>query len=170
MKGYIADIVDELVSKYGERNPFSLCKAMDIEILPFYFESDIKGYTTMHFGITVIVLNGNLKPVMKKIVCAHELAHSLLHKEMVENGKLLSDISVLDMTAKPEVEANLFASELLISDEDILDLLKYDDNYFSIAKELRVPPQLLDFKIRMLQYKGHKLNDFVNCKGDFLKS
>ncbi|MDO4711306.1 MAG: ImmA/IrrE family metallo-endopeptidase [Peptostreptococcaceae bacterium] len=169
MKDNIARAVAELIDRYEDRDPFALCAHLDIEILWHPMCEEIKGYFFLHQGVRIIVLNSELDDFMKKMVCAHELGHAILHEHIVDRENFTIDFAVYDVSAKPELQANLFAGELLVDDNDVLELLEVYDNYFDIAGELGVSPELLDFKIRMMQSKGHPLADFVNCRGDFLK-
>lgn len=41
--------------------------------------------------------------------------------------------------------------------------------FFSVARALCVPAALLDFKYRIMQYKGYNMNVPYMAKGDFLK-
>lgn len=157
MKTRIAELVDSLVEEYDERDPFSLCRAMDIEVMMYDFSGNVKGYCFQHSNVHIIVINKNLDRFMKKFICAHELGHALMHEYYTKHIEL----AVYDVSARPELEANLFAAELLVSDEDVLGLLDVHDNYFDIAGELSVSPELLDFKIRMLRHKGYPLADFT---------
>ena len=50
-----------------------------------------------------------------------------------------------------EYEANVFASELLLTDEAVLEVLNDDMFFFQAAKALYVPSELLDFKFRILK-------------------
>ena len=50
----------------------------------------------------------------------------------------------------------LFAAELLLKDEDVFELLNDDTSFFGVASILRVPPELLDFKFRVLKHKGYQ--------------
>lgn len=169
VKSNIARIVSDLIGQYKERDPFAICKELDIEIMKRAMCEEIKGYFFMYEGVRIIVLNLELEKSVQKVICAHELGHALLHEHIADRDHFTADFSVYDPSAKPELQANLFAAELLIGDEEVLSRLEYDDNYFSIARDLEISPQLLDFKIRMMQAKGHALADFVNYRGDYLK-
>ncbi len=167
MRSRIAELVDQLVAEHHERDPFLLCKLLDIEILSYDFSNGIKGYLFSHSGAKVIVINENLPRFMKRLICAHELGHALLHEDLADFKAV--DFSVYDVSAKPELEANLFAGELLLSDEDVLDLMPDYDNYFSLAGALKVSPELLDFKVRMMRSKGYDIPAFVDYRANFLK-
>ena len=65
----------------------------------------------------------------------------------------------------------MFAAELIISDEEILKLLNDSSkSIFSIAQELYVPVELLDFKFRILKNKGLKIEAPYNAQSNFLKN
>lgn len=60
-------------------------------------------------------------------------------------------------TTTPEIEANNFAAELLISDNDFLELATNDYTYEQIAKTLEVHTDLVLIKAQLLNGRGHKL-------------
>ena len=163
----IINSVEELITKYDERNPFKLCKYLDIEIIPYNFTKNFKGYQVEIDGIKMIIINENLSGVLKKFVCAHELAHFVLHDYLSNFATRTFNVS--DITGKPELHANYFASELILSDEDFLFELKDCDNYYTLSKKLNVLPEILDFKVRIMQFKGYNINSFLNIRGDFLE-
>jgi Zn-dependent peptidase ImmA (M78 family) len=69
-----------------------------------------------------------------------------------------------------EKEANLFAAELLLSDEDVTEVLNSDNTFFTAAATLCVPIELLDFKFRIMKRKGYQLAEPpVHSHNDFLK-
>lgn len=81
------------------------------------------------------------------------------------------DFALFDSTSKMEYEANVFAAEFLMSDEDVLEKLNDDISFFGAASILRVPPELLGFKFRMLKRKGYIVTDPpLQANGCFLKS
>jgi hypothetical protein len=51
-----------------------------------------------------------------------------------------------------------------------LELLCGETSFFDAASELGVPPELLDFKFRVLKRKGYKVVDPpITARADFLK-
>lgn len=68
-----------------------------------------------------------------------------------------------------EYEANVFAAEFLLSDEDVLDALENQLDFFGTASLLNVPPELLSFKIRILQRQGYEIESPIIAKSDFLR-
>ena len=53
----------------------------------------------------------------------------------------------------------------------MLEAFEGGNDFFSAASALGIPPELLDFKVRMMRYKGHKLNASpVYGENGFLKN
>lgn len=98
------------------------------------------------------------------------LGHSILHTELAAlHG--FQEIELFESSVPAEYEANLFAAELIIPDNDLFELLNdKDKTFFSIAKELYVPAELLDFKFRILKNKGYHLEAPFIAQPNFLKN
>ena len=70
-----------------------------------------------------------------------------------------------------EKDANLFAAEYLLDDGDVLDILNGDVTFFSAAASLCVPMELLDFKFRVMKWKGYKLTEPpISARSNFLRN
>ncbi|MCI6712053.1 MAG: ImmA/IrrE family metallo-endopeptidase [Anaerovoracaceae bacterium] len=111
MKNEITKAVQNLVSEYGTNDPFELADALGILIMP---SKAIKGCTMNLLGYPVIFLGEDLNDFERRYVCAHELAHNVLHD--IKQYDLLIHSTFFDED-KVEVEADTFAAELLISDD-----------------------------------------------------
>lgn len=69
-----------------------------------------------------------------------------------------------------EKEANLFAAEFLLDDQQVLDSLNSDTIFFAAASTLQVPMELLDFKFRVMKWKGYKLVEPpITAQSNFLR-
>lgn len=56
-------------------------------------------------------------------------------------------------------------------DDEVLEALNQDTTFFSAAALLRVPMEMLDFKFRLMKWKGYKLIEApIWAKGDFMKN
>ena len=99
---------------------------------------------------------------------AHELGHAVLHRKYSEL-RAFHDFELFDETSTYEYEANIFAAEYLLNDDEVLELLNEDLSFFSAARMLHVPPELLDFKFRVLKRRGYALNSPICTQSDFLK-
>lgn len=67
--------------------------------------------------------------MIQKIICAHELGHAVLHSQM-PGIESFHDFALFDDTSSTEYEANVFAAELLLKDEDVFELLNDDLSFF----------------------------------------
>ena len=76
---------------------------------------------------------------------------------------------MFDESSAFEKDANLFAAEYLLHDDDVLETLNADNTFFSSAAQLRVPVELLDFKFRLMKWRGYKLVEPpISARSNFL--
>ena len=114
----------------------------------------------------VIVINSDLSEEVQRIILVHELGHAVLH-----SGSSLSayhEFSLFDDTDRMEYEANIFAAEFLLDDQEVLSACE-EQSFFHVACCLGVPPELLDFKLRILQQQGVHIHAPCIARGNFLK-
>lgn len=101
-------------------NPYEIAKKLGIEVI--HQQSGIKDFTAQTIKIdgypTIISINDAYTPYSKKILCAHELGHALLHQNSVNHFAVTGNNAQTSL----ELEANLFAVALL-TDENFDRLL-----------------------------------------------
>lgn len=157
--------------KYDETDPERLAEQMKILVSrePMgLFEGCCKGFFLVHRRKKHITINGDLPDVLQKVVLAHELGHCVLHSG--SSSAAFHEVILFDTADQKEYEANVFASELLLPDEAVLEVLNDDMFFFQAAKALYVPSELLDFKFRILKRRGYKVESPITANGDFLKN
>ncbi len=169
---YISGEVSRVIEKYAETDPIRLCRDMNILLLHEPMgagENACKGFYFSQSRVRVITVNSDLTPELSRIILAHELGHAVLHSNLA-GVHAFHDFRLFDETSVYEYEANIFAADLLIDDEQVLSLLVSDISFFGAAAELNVPPELLDYKFRILKRKGHAVIDApISARSDFLK-
>lgn len=169
---YISSEVKRIRQKYDETDPVRLCRAMGVLLLNEPMggsPSACKGFYIRHARKQVITVNSDLPEELRRIILAHELGHAVLHKH-VTGMRAFHDFQLFDETSVYEYEANIFAADFLMEDDRVLGLLNGDISFFGAASELNVPPELLDFKFRVLKRKGYKVIDPpIKAHSDFLK-
>lgn len=168
----IADAAQKLKKKYDETDPWKLASAMNIQVslVPMgLFEGCCKGFFLIHKRIKHITINSDLPEEYQRVILAHELGHAVLHARKA-SGAAFHEIILFDSTDTQEYEANVFASELLLTDDAVLEALNDDMFFFQAAKYLYVPSELLDFKFRILKRRGYKVESPIVSHGDFLKN
>jgi Zn-dependent peptidase ImmA (M78 family) len=166
---HISRTVAKLCRKYRTRDPYELCNALGVRVRLKDLGTEIKAYYFYQSRIRNVVLNCRVSETVRNILAAHELGHDRLHKE-IAMLKGFQEVELFDMARPAEYEANVFAAELLIADDALLELLN-DDNksFFDVARELYIPAALLDFKFRALKHKGYRIEAPYIANGDFLK-
>lgn len=131
--------VKNLEKKYGTRNPYKLCEFLNIEVI--YMDlGNLKGIFKKVITNNFIVINENLDEFCQKVVLAHELGHAILHNS--KNIQTLKDYDLFPKyTNRLEVEANTFASELIIDenldDYEYIENLKVDIEILEQLKKLK---------------------------------
>lgn len=167
----IVDAVEKIRKHCGEDDPFRLCQALGILLLPHPFgrsDDAIKGFFLQHHRIRTITYNSDLPEVFQRIIIGHEIGHAQLHAR--SGVRTFHDVGMFDVSSQYEKDANLFAAELLLRDSDVLEALNADSTFFSAASVLRVPIELLDFKFRVMKWKGCKLVEPpITARSNFLR-
>jgi len=167
---YITRVADGLARKYQTRDPYELCGELGVRIRFKDLGQDIKAYYFYQSRIRNIVINQRVSETLRRVLAAHELGHDRLHKD-VAMLRGFREVGFFDAAQPAEFEANVFAAELLISDEELLELLNDKDKaFFDVARELCIPAPLLDFKFRVLKSKGYRIEAPYIANGDFLKN
>ena len=167
----ISRAVTNLKEKYDEKDPFRLCEAMGIVLLfqPMGNAPDaVKGFFLESKRIRTITVNSDLPDVIQRIIVAHEICHAEFHRKSGIHA--FHEVTLFDQNSQFEKDANLFAAEYLLEDQEVLEALNRDTTFFSAASSLLVPAELLDFKFRVMKWKGYKLIEPpINANSNFLR-
>ncbi len=156
--------------KYQTDDPYEICDAMKIQVMKRPMgknRGSCKGFFLVNSRCKLIMINSDLPEDVQRIITAHELGHAVLH-----GGMRLSayhEFAMLDNTDRMEYEANIFAAEFMLDDDEVLNGAEEQQDFFSMASTFCVPPELLDFKLRLMQQQGHKIRAPYFAHGDFLK-
>lgn len=144
----------DLVRRFGSRDPFVIAEGLGIHIYEAEFKR-LKGMYRVIKRRRCIFLNAGLDEETARIVCAHEIGHDRLHRELAR-GDGLQELTLYDMTSRPEYEANQVAAAILLSDEEVLHYV-YDYGYDAdqIAGALSTDVNLVALKIDALREAGH---------------
>lgn len=123
-----------LIARHRTRNPFKLARALNIEII-YQDLGEVRGFFKKILRKKYIFINSELSEFDQKLVCAHELGHAILHSSnriqfLIDNTKILK-------RSKIEDEANLFASWLLFSEDDIEFEFKETETNFWMFEEIK---------------------------------
>jgi len=165
---YLSETGAKLVKRCGTRDPFKIAKEIGVNIMFVDNLSKLKGVYRVIKRNRWIFINSNLSPKMQRIVCAHELGHDQLHRHLAK-GDGLVEFMLYDMQSRPEYEANIVASEILLPDDEVLEYIYgYQYDAEQIARAMSSDINLVALKVARLNQKGYNLNQ-IESKSDFLK-
>ncbi|MCU7195507.1 ImmA/IrrE family metallo-endopeptidase [Turicibacter sanguinis] len=137
--------VKKLIAKYDTNNPREIAKAMGIEII-FEPLGEINGYYQTGYRQKLMHINCDLPKHIQNLVIAHELGHAILHKNT--NTPYLR-ANTFFRVGRLEIEADKFAVELLISDDE---LREYRECYGYTTQQLAMiygyPEELIELRLK----------------------
>jgi Zn-dependent peptidase ImmA (M78 family) len=135
--------VQNLINEFYTNDPFQLADLLGIVTIlkPL---GRIKGCYKLIKKRRVIFINSMLNYYERRVVCAHELGHAIMHP--TTNCKFLQNYTLISVK-KIEIEANKFCAFLLLSDDDLEDY--YGLTYEEISKLTYIPVEII--KLRQAQ-------------------
>ena len=160
---YIYSKATEMVKQTGTRNPMKI--ASEIGVMLRYSEEldKLLGLYTYRWKHRIILLNDKMEEIMARMVCAHELGHDALHRDIAK-GDGLKEFVLFNMKDTTEYEANAFATHLIIDDDDIYSMSKDKYDVVQIAKMLNVNINLVLIKLQELNKLGYDFR--VPCEAE----
>ena len=145
---YIERIANQLKEQYGTKDPFVICDALDIVVLAVDLGKNIRGFYQKLLGTQLIYINTNLNYREKDIVCAHELAHAILHPACdFYYGLKQNDF----VCARLEREADIFCAHLLIEDDEIQRAYidrSYETYIRDFSRITGIPERIVELKFK----------------------
>lgn len=144
------ETVSALVRKHKSRNPFEIIAGMNAFIVyaPLH---DVRGFYQYFQRNNIIYIDENLSEEEQMFVCAHELGHMLLHRK---SNCIYMDTHTNFNTSKYEKEANLFAIELLLPDEIILEHRGHSTE--QLSRLLGYDKRLIELKMKNMRIEKAK--------------
>lgn len=138
----IKKLIAYLKKKYDTDNPFDIADCMSIKVI-FEELGTINGYYNKQLRMKQIHINCNLPEHLQKLTCAHELGHALLHPNASTPFLRNSTLFSID---KLEIEANKFAVELLITDEDLQEY--HELNMEQLSRVFGYHEKLIELRLK----------------------
>lgn len=110
----IISLARNMKDSWKTNDPYEIAKRLGIVVL--HRDTNIRDFTAQTIKFpgypTIISINNAFSEFSKKVLCAHELGHALLHDECVNHFAITNK----NVTTNVELEANLFAVALLTDD------------------------------------------------------
>lgn len=152
----VHDLPAALVRKYDTRDPFRIAGMLGVTV-KYINTRRQKGFCRVILGNMFIFINRNMSEQMQRMICAHELGHLLLHKDILTERSFLLEYELFDIQNSTEYEANIFAADLLIDGDELYELLKPGSDVVTIASSLDVNVNLLMIRLIEMQKNGTDL-------------
>lgn len=146
---------NKMVSDAGTRDPHKIANELGIQIMPVDFKTQKGAYKVMMRN-RFIFLKSDLHPVMENIVLFHEIGHDTLHRTEAIQAGGFQEFNIFNMReSRMEYEANIFASQVSLSDDDVLELIYNGYDTQQIARELHSDINLVALKTDALIMQGY---------------
>lgn len=126
-KKRIKSYIEVLAERYNlSRYPVNLSawlRVVGADIKPDEFDDKLSGFAYQKNGVKIIGVNKKHPLVRQRFTTAHELGHIFLHKNdavSYDTASILLRMQHSSASTDPkEIEANFFAAELLMPEENI---------------------------------------------------
>jgi len=137
-----------------------IARIMKVRVQYSPLDGDLSGMVTIQDGVPIIGINALHHPNRQRFTLAHEMGHLTLHREILEGSVhvdkqiLHRDIMTAAGTDWREIEANAFASELLMPEplmrvQATANVIAFEDDeaIASLAKKFRVSDAAIRFRL-----------------------
>ena len=159
---------NQLVIQCGTRDPHKIAEELDIEIMYCSFKAQRGAYKVIMRNRFMFVKD-DLHPVMENIVLLHELGHDSLHRDEATKVGGFEEINIFDIRdSRMEYEANIFATQIALPDDDFLELAEQGYDVQQIASAMHSDVNLVALKADTLISQGYRLRP-QEYKNRFLK-
>ena len=159
---------NQIVKLCGTRDPHRIADELGIEIMYCPFKSQ-KGAYKVIMRNRFMFVKEDLHPVMENIVLLHELGHDSLHRDEATKVGGFKEFNIFDIRdSRMEYEANIFASQIAIPDDDFLELAEQGCDVQQIARAMHSDVNLVALKADTLISQGYRLRP-QSYKNKFLK-
>lgn len=164
----IVQKANSIVAQCGTRDPLRIARDLGIEVMYYPFNEQRGAYKVLMRNRFIFIKN-DLHPVMENIVLLHELGHDALHREEATKVGGFKEFEIFNMRDnRMEYEANLFAAQISLPDDDFLELAERGYDTQQIARTLNSDINLVALKADTLISQGYRLRQQEHCN-DFLR-
>ena len=165
----IVQKANHIVRLCGTRDPHKIADELGIEIMYCPFKSQRGAYKVIMRNRFMFVKE-DLHPVMENIVLLHELGHDSLHRDEATKVGGFKEFNIFDIRdSRMEYEANIFATQIALPDDDFLELAEQGYDVQQIARTMHSDVNLVALKADTLISQGYRLRP-QEYKNRFLKS
>lgn len=159
---------NRLTNELGTNDPHKIARELGIEVIPLSFKKQRGAYKVLMRN-RLIFIKDDLHPVMERIVMLHEIGHDALHREEAVKAGGFKEFNIFDMRqSRMEYEANIFASQISLPDDEILEYIENGYDIQQIARAMHSDINLVALKTDTLIAQGYRFRH-QEYRNQFLK-
>ena len=159
---------NQIIKKCGTRDPHRIADELGIEIMYCPFKAQRGAYKVIMRN-RFMFIKEDLHPVMENIVLLHELGHDSLHRDEATKVGGFKEFNIFDIRdSRMEYEANIFATQIALPDDDFLELVEHGYDVQQIADAMYSDVNLVALKADTLISQVYRLRS-QKYKNDFLR-
>ena len=164
----IVQTANKLVDTLGTRDPHRIARELGIEVVPVDFKRQRGAYKVLMRNRFIFIKN-DLHPAMKNIVMLHEIGHDVLHRKEAVKAGGFKEFNIFNMQeSRMEYEANMFAAQIALPDDEILEYIYGGYDVGQIARIMCSDINLVALKVSELNMQGHRFREQEH-RSSFLK-
>ena len=171
-RGRMAEILsraDRLAARCGTRQAREMAEALGIIVMPRAFAVQRGAYKVI-LRSRFIFIKSDLSAEMERMVLLHELGHDTLHRDQAVRSGGFEEFDIFAMMDnRMEYEANLFAAQLALPDDEMLAYIDRGYDAGQIARAAGLDVNLVALKADALICRGHRLRA-QEYRSDFLRN
>ena len=133
---------DSLVRKFQTRNPFEIIQGLNV-ILVFAPLVNTRAFYQYFQRNNIIYIDVSLTKQEQAFECAHEMGHMFLHKKA---NAIFMDTRTNFNSDKFELEADIFAMDLLVGDDVLSEYSSYNTD--QLTRLLGYEKRLIELRLR----------------------
>ena len=159
---------NRLTNELGTNDPHKIARELGIEVIPLSFKKQRGAYKVLMRN-SFNFIKDDLHPVMERIVMLHEIGHDALHREEAVKAGGFKEFNIFDMRqSRMEYEANIFASQISLPDDEILEYIENGYDIQQIARAMHSDINLVALKTDTLIAQGYRFRH-QEYRNQFLK-
>lgn len=159
---------NDIVKSCGTRDTLKIARELGIYVHYIDDFNELLGMYTYRHKERHILLNSDMENMVMQMVCAHEIGHDTLHRNLAKGNNSLPEFVLFDMRTKHEYEANAFASHLIIDDDTLIDNLRQGYDVVQLSSIMGTNINLMLIKLNEMNRMGWGLNLPYVPHSDFL--
>lgn len=154
--------VQKLIAHHGTRDPRTILQERNVTLIPFKEKTKLLGMYKVILRNKFVFFNPFIDERILNMVFAHELGHDIYHYDLAKNEEMI-EYELFNITSSTELEANLFASHLLIDDNELIEYIQEGKCYEELASIFNVNINLMFFKLNEMYRMGYPINRLDVC-------